>query len=224
MPSTVNSSRTVTKRFGGPGLPGPNGNGSRGNGWHGKKDGDTQDRFLPEKYRIAMWVVLGAIVMMFVALSSAYILLSGSAEWRPIRMPRVFFLSTGIILGSGATMETARRSLKHGNNRKHTRFLISTLLLGLAFLASQLWGWRQLVSEGVYFSGRPHSSFFYLFTGVHGVHLLGGIIALGYLVTRLRRQWDTAERRLAVTEAVTLYWHFMEGVWVWLFLLLLLWK
>jgi cytochrome c oxidase subunit III len=224
MPTTVNSSRTVAKPFGGPGLPGPNGNGSKGNGWHGRKDDDARRRFLPEAYRVATWVVLGGIVMIFAALSSIYIALSGDSEWRPVRMPSMFFLSTGIILGSSATMETARRSLKHGINQRYVRFLFSTLLLGFAFLAAQLWGWRQLVAEGAYFSGRPHSSFFYLFTGAHGVHLLGGIVGLTYLVARTRRQWDDAERKLVMTDVISLYWHFMDGLWIWLFLLLLLWR
>src|SRR5207244_10080580 len=104
MPATVKSNKTVTRsRFGlggGPPFPGPNGNGSRGNGWHGKSDDGGARRFSPEAIRVTVWIVLAAIVMMFVALSSAYayIALSGGTQWRPVRMPRMFFVSTGIIL------------------------------------------------------------------------------------------------------------------------------
>src|SRR5437660_1268887 len=86
---------------------------------------------------------------------------------------------------------------------------------------------RQLVRQGVYMSSNPHSSFFYLFTAAHGLHLFGGILALGYLVLRTTRRRDTVEgelKRLGAAEATTIYWHFMDGLWVALFLLLFFWK
>jgi cytochrome c oxidase subunit 3 len=136
----------------------------------------------------------------------------------------MFLLSTGIILASSGTIESARRSLKQGIERRYGRLLLFTLVLGLAFLSAQLLGWRELVAQGVYLEGQPHSSFFYLFTGVHGLHLLGGILALSYLLARYRHAWSESERRQAVTDVVVLYWHFMDGLWVWLFLLLLVWR
>ncbi len=226
MATTVTSTKTVSKKeigLGGPRVPGPNG--KNGNGWRGRDDEGARRGFSPETYRVTMWVMLAAIVMMFVALSSAYIILSAGDQWRPVRMPRMFFLSTGIILVSSATIRTARRSLKQASEREYTRWLLVTLLLGLSFLVSQFLGWRQLVTQGVYFSGHPHSSFFYLFSGAHGVHVLGGLLALSYLFARALRGWkETAgEKREALTDVVSLYWHFMDGIWIWLFLLLLLW-
>jgi len=225
--STVKIPRTVEKKHGfggGPGFPGPNGNGSKGNGWHRKKDDGPKRGLTPAAYRVTMWVVLGSVVMLFGVLSIAYIVLSGGEGWSPIRMPRLFFISTGVILISSATISIARRSLKQGSERSYRRFLWLTLLLGLGFLAAQLFGWRQLVAEGVYFSGRPHSSFFYLCTGMHGIHLLGGILGLIYLAVRTRRWLEQEEKQQTLTDAVALYWHFMDGVWIWLFLLLLLWR
>jgi cytochrome c oxidase subunit 3 len=173
-----------------------------------------------------MWVLLAAIVMIFVALGSAYIFLSGGAQWQPVRMPKAFILSTGLILISSATIEAARREIHHENSQRYARWLLATLLLGAAFVCSQLVGWKQLVGEGVYISGNPHSSFFYLFTGAHGIHLLGGMVALSYLALRARKLvfGVSSEKRVAATDAVSLYWHFMDGLWVALFLLLLLWK
>ena len=172
------------------------------------------------------WILLAAIVMMFVALASSYIFLSGDKEWQPVRMPGTFTLSTGLILISSATMEAARRRLRQEDNRRYASWLLVTLVLGLAFVGSQLLGWKQLVAEGVYLSGNPHSSFFYLFTGAHGIHLVGGIAAVSYLAMRARRVLVgvSNEKRLAAADAVSLYWHFMDGLWVCLFLLLLLWK
>jgi cytochrome c oxidase subunit III len=207
-----------------PKAPGPNGNGSNGNGrrkWFG-----GERRFSKDTYRIAMWILLAAIVMIFVALGSAYIFLSGSAQWQPVRMPKAFILSTGLILISSATIEAARREIHHENSQRYARWLLATLLLGAAFVCSQLVGWKQLVGEGVYLSGNPHSSFFYLFTGAHGIHLLGGMVALSYLALRARKLvfGVSSEKRVAAADAVSLYWHFMDGLWVALFLLLLLWK
>jgi cytochrome c oxidase subunit 3 len=223
----VTSTRTETKGIIGsnwPKTPGPNGTGSDGNGkrkWFG-----DEKQFPKDTYRITTWILLAAIVMMFVALASSYIVLSGGDQWQPVRMPRVFNLSTGLILVSSATMEAARRRLRQEDNRKYANWLLVTLVLGLAFVASQLLGWKQLVAEGVYLSGNPHSSFFYLFTGAHGIHLFGGIVAVSYL--RMRAHLGLVgvrnEKRLAATDAVSLYWHFMDGLWVCLFLLLLLWK
>ena len=224
---TVTSTRTETKGIIGsnwPKAPGPNGNGSNGNGrrkWFG-----GEKRFSKDTYRIMTWILLAAIVMMFVALASSYIFLSGDKEWQPVRMPGTFTLSTGLILISSATMEAARRRLRQEDNRRYANWLLVTLVLGLAFVGSQLLGWKQLVAEGVYLSGNPHSSFFYLFTGAHGIHLFGGIVAVSYLAMRARRVLVgvSNEKRLAAADAVSLYWHFMDGLWVCLFLLLLLWK
>lgn len=223
--ATVTSTKTATKiesRL--PKAPGPNGNGSNGNGrrkWFG-----DEKHFSPDTYRITVWLLLAAVVMMFVALASAYIFLSGGDQWQPVRMPRTFFISTGLILISSMTMATARRRLREEDGRRYALWLLITLVLGLGFVSSQIVGWKQLVAEGVYLSKNPHSSFFYLFTGAHGLHLLGGMTALSYLALRARRILVGVgeEKRLAATDAVTLYWHFMDGIWVCLFLLLLFWN
>jgi len=173
-----------------------------------------------------MWVVLAAIVMMFAALSSAYIILSADTERLRVAMPRMFFLSTGIILLSSFTIETAKRSLKGKNETRYRGWTIVTLVLGLLFLTAQVLGWRELAGQGVYFAAHPHRTFFYLFTGVHGVHLLGGIAGLSYLIIRTRRKGRKSGIVPAETSAalMSLYWHTMDGLWIWLFLLLLILK
>ena len=225
--ATVTSTKTATKAVigsGWPKHPGGNGNGSNGNGR--RRSFRDRNRFSKESYRIMTWIVLAAVVMMFVALASSYIFLSGGEQWRPIQVPKTFLLSTGLILISSVTMESARRSLHQQQRATYGRWLGITLLLGLAFVVTQLVGWRKLVGEGVYLSANPHNSFFYLFTGAHGIHLLGGITALSYLGLRARRVLVgvSAEKRLALTDSVSLYWHFMDGLWVALFLLLVFWN
>jgi cytochrome c oxidase subunit 3 len=217
---------TKTGLGSGPKFPGPNGNGApKGNG---------HDAAWPEfkssanRYRIGMWVALAAILMMFTALTSAYIVRAASAnDWQPITMPRILLLSTTLIVISSGTLEVAKRKLKAVLERAHRRWLLVTVALGFGFLVSQLLAWRQLVRQGVYVASNPHSSFFYLLTATHGVHLAGGLCALAYLSFRARLPEESEMavlKRQAAADAVTLYWHFMDGLWIYLFLLLFLWR
>jgi cytochrome c oxidase subunit 3 len=226
MATTVTSTKTAEKREarlgGGSKFPGPNGKGPKGNGGGGKKD--PQRGLSPAAYRVTMWVVIAAIVMMFAALSSAYIILSVGTERRSVSMPRMFYLSTGVIALSSWTIEKAKRSLTRGDKASYSRWIITTLVLGLLFLAAQLLGWRELAAQGVYFAGHPHSTFFYFFTGVHGIHLLGGIAGLSYLAIRARRKDKQSAANTTSAGVMALYWHTMDGLWIWLFLLLLIWK
>jgi cytochrome c oxidase subunit III len=229
MATTVTSTRSATKketRFGGGAKPpGPNGKGPHGNGSQGDQDGKRR-RLSPAAYRITMWVVVAAVVMMFAALSSAYIILSAGEQRVRVAMPLMFFLSTGLIVLSSISFESAKRSLKLGRVSGYVRRIVLTLVIGLLFLAAQLMGWRELAAQGIYFASHPHSSFFYFLTGVHGIHLLGGIVGLLYLVarTRPREKQIAAERMTTLTDVVSLYWHAMDGLWLWVFVLLLVWR
>ncbi|MFS8084778.1 MAG: heme-copper oxidase subunit III, partial [Acidobacteriota bacterium] len=188
MAATVTSTEVIDAAIG-------SGSGPRGgNGFHkngGSRDGQNGEplRFTPARYRIGVWVAIGSIVMLFTALTSAYIVRSASGnDWRPIVMPKVLWLSTALILISSLTMEISRRSLKQQHDERYGRWLVVTVVLGLGFLASQILAWRQLVRQGVYMASNPYNSFFYLFTAAHGLHLLGGITALTYLLLRTRRR------------------------------------
>ena len=175
-----------------------------------------------------MWVTLASIAMLFTSLSSAYIVRSGTAaDWIPLAIPKVMFASTALILLSSVTIEIARRKLRQSFGDAYSRYLLITGVLGLAFLGSQLIAWRQLARQGIYVSTHPHSSFFYLLTGAHAVHLIGGLLGLTFLWLRsLRKLQQPAliARRQAAADAVSIYWHFMDGLWIYLFLLLFLWR
>jgi cytochrome c oxidase subunit III len=225
MATMVTSTKKVTNKGIGAGGrgPGPNGKKPGGNGFHG---GDRSKRkFSPASYRITMWMVLAAIVMMFGALSVAYVMVS-EEQRKPVPMPRMFFVSTGLILVSSATFHWAKRSLQQDRAGAYLRWLLATLGLGIGFLVSQLVGWRELARAGVYFSGHPRSTFFYLATALHGGHLVGGIGLVFYLVSRrLRPLWQLhAEKNTVWTRVVGLYWHTMDAIWIWLFVLLLIFK
>ena len=234
--TVISTEKTIERpKVTGRGSNGHHGNGSRGKGGGGSPGGNRGDGgrhqpqdFSPSSYRIGMWVALASITMLFTALTSAYIVRAGLGnDWRPVRMPSLLWLSTALILTSSVTLEAARKFLKRGNNRKYRLWLSLTVFLGLGFLGTQVLAWRQMVLQGVYLASNPHSSFFYLLTGVHGLHLLGGILTLDFLLLRAWRTLSDAlaqRKRQAAVDAVTLYWHFMDGLWIYLFLLLFLWR
>ncbi len=206
-----------------------NGNGSKGPRPPGDDGGPLRDDAAPYQYRIGMWVAIAAILMMFAALTSAYVFRAGTRDWRPISIPPLMWASTLVIVVSSATFELARRSLKRDDGRKYRLWLWASLALGALFIALQLLAWRRLVAQGVYLATNPHSSFFYVLTGLHGLHLAGGIAGLGYLIARARRESGEVKRQTkavgaARADAVGIYWHFMDGLWLYLFGLLFFWR
>lgn len=212
----------------GPGGGGPNGPGGPGGG-----GGEEPRRFSPDRYRIGVLVGLASILMMFTALASAYVVRSGmptSTDWRGGDMPSFVYVSTALIVLSSLTLARAQSAQRNNEPPAYRLWLGVTLLLGLGFLASQVLAWRELVGRGLYLASNPHSSFFYVLTGLHGLHLAGGILALALLCVHARRAGTASDsveadlKRRTLTDVVGIYWHFMDGLWVFLFLLLLFWR
>jgi cytochrome c oxidase subunit 3 len=228
MPSTLTTDIGIKPGVGG-GRFGPGEGDQFGSGPSNSKDWppgwSSEDASEPEKYRIGMWVALASILMLFVALTSAYIvrgvpaLGGGQDDWLPIDMPSVLWLNTAVLLASSVTIELARRALKKNEYERFKSWITLTTLLGLAFLGGQLMAWRQLAAQGVFINSHPHSSFFYLLTSLHGLHLLGGVIALAYVTVAAFRMRIGFKRRAAV-QVTAIYWHFMDGLWIYLFGLL----
>jgi len=188
---------------------------------------------------MGMAFALAGISMLFVALTSAYVVRYGlDPGWRSIRMPWVLPLNTAVLLASSITLELARRTLRSTRPSEALRWLYLTLAFGALFLAGQLFAWRQLSAAGVYLSTNPHASFFYLLTGLHALHLLGGLLALAYVSVEFRRHEVVALAEGPVrpgastlvgslcraVDVTALYWHFMDGLWVYVFVLLFAWR
>ena len=171
-------------------------------------------------YITGMTVGLGGILMFFMALVSAYIVRKGmpNSGWRPLDVPRILWLNTLIILASSLTLARSRRCFRADNESGFRYWWGWTTALGIFFLAGQFIAWRQLVGAGIYLATNPSSSFFYVFTAAHGLHLLGGVLALLSVAFRPTHRLT----RGTASEVVAMYWHFMDGLWVFLFLLLLL--
>jgi cytochrome c oxidase subunit III len=206
---------------------GPRGGGAGGFGGNG--GGESRAWSVPARaYRTGMYMALAGITMLFAAFTSAMVVRQGvSNDWVHTSLPRVLWLNTAILLASSATLELAKRGLKSGQSRRFILWLDVTAVLGAAFIAGQLVAWKELAARGVYLATNPSSSFFYLLTAAHGVHLLGGITALFYLVIRARPSADGSRPARQLTGAETpvevtaIYWHFMDGLWVYILILMM---
>lgn len=219
------------KSFGG----GNGGNGGRNRGGGGgggdRPNGDNhaEEEFKPEKYRVGMWIILVLVFMTFSALISAYMVIAVNrqAEWKPVSLPYQVWISTAILFLSSITLEFARRNLNNSKQIAAKNWLLATTALGAIFVASQLLSWQQLVDNGVYVEGNPYAGFFYIMTATHAIHLIGGIIALGYLLLKswnITRHPETLFKRQTAGSVVSLYWHAMDGLWIILLALLIFWK
>jgi cytochrome c oxidase subunit III len=205
---------------------GPN-NGGPGGGGGGGGDRDSSPEWSPDKYRIGVYVGIISILIMFGALGLAYVFrMQAPAPATRLRfeLPNLLWLSTALIVASSITLTVAKYHLRRGAARIYRHWLAVTLLLGLGFLLSQILSWRQLSAQAFFLATNTHSVFFYVLTALHGLHLLGGIIALGLLLIYARRPSAyTADRPkiVAFTDSAGLYWHFMDLLWLGVFALLL---
>lgn len=213
----------------------------------GGGDEDDNARHLQvrlRRARLGMAVAVIGIVMVFVSFTSAYVVRQGMPsfdpranslvhEWFPVPLPRLLLINTFVLLLSSAAMELARRQTGRQvvlaqataipgvslGEEKQIPWLALTALLGIIFLAGQWMVWRELAARGYYLATSASSSFVYLLTGVHGVHLLGGIVALltAFAASLLRRPLDS---QFVVQDVTGWYWHFMAILWVYILCLL----
>jgi cytochrome c oxidase subunit III len=172
--------------------------------------------------RIGLWILLAVITSLFGLFISAYWMRMGHAhgDWNRLAVPRLLWLNTVLLILSSAGMQWARSAATKGPADQVRVALIAGGVLALAFLAGQLLAWRQLSASGYFMVSGPASAFFYLLTGVHGLHLLGGLLVWGKTVVRMARGVELIDLRLSV-ELCTVYWHYLLLVWLVLFAVLL---
>jgi cytochrome c oxidase subunit III len=214
----------ITSKPGGPGGP-PSGAPPEGRGGGG--DGDAQPAPRPREvsgrvYFTGIWLAVAAILMFFMALVSAYIVRKGTGtDWRMVApLPRILWLNTAILLLSSWALEASRNAREREDAKAFRGWWAAATGLGVLFLAGQWVAWRELAAAGVYLATNPSSSFFYLLTAAHGLHVAGGLAALLYVLSR-----DWARLRASggvAAEVAGIYWHFMDGLWVFLLLVLTL--
>lgn len=173
----------------------------------------------PKKF--ALWLFIVSVVMVFAGMTSAYIVRQGEGNWLEFDLPNVFWYTSGIIILSSLSLQWAYSSAKNDNFNNIKIGLLITFILGIAFLVGQWFSWEALVEEDVYFVGNPSGSFMYVFTGLHAIHLISGVIFLIIvLISALRNKIHS--QKLAQLEMCVTYWHFLGGLWLYLFMFLLL--
>jgi cytochrome c oxidase subunit 3 len=173
----------------------------------------------PKKF--ALWLFLVTVLMIFAALTSAYIVRQAEGNWLEYELPEIFWVTSGIVLLSSVSMQVAYFAAKKDNFIGLRIAMVLTVLLGFAFLVGQWYSWVALVDREVFFVGNPAGSFLYVFTGLHALHLISGVIFLIIVLISTFR-YKVHSQALNTLEMATTYWHFLGGLWLYLFLFLLL--
>lgn len=194
-------------------------------GWGGGGDGGSdggRGAFRRASFT-GLYVLLAASIMLFAAFTSAMVVRRGlSDDWVSMPKPPILLVNTGVLLASSLALELARRALKSGGRTRFNAWWTAGTALGVLFLGGQALTWNQLNTASVFISTNPSSSFFYVLTVAHAVHLLGGVSALLYVdVQALRLSLGPAKRTAIDISAI--FWHFLDGLWLYLMVLFYVW-
>ncbi|MBN3584252.1 cytochrome c oxidase subunit 3 [Algoriphagus aestuarii] len=173
----------------------------------------------PKKF--ALWLFMVTVVMIFAAMTSAYIVRQSEGNWLEYDLPQIFWITSGIVVLSSVFLQYGYYSAKKDNLAGLKMGLIGAVVLGIAFLIGQWYSWVALVDEEVFFVGNPSGSFLYVFTGLHALHLISGVIFL-IIVLISSFRFQIHSKAMVRMEMATTYWHFLGGLWLYLFMFLLL--
>ena len=189
----------------------------------GPEDVETASTAGPPAARIGLWILLAVITSLFGLFFSAYHMRMEHAhgDWSPLVLPRVLWLNTALLIGSSVCMQWARVAAVRAQPDRVKVALIAGGVLAWAFLAGQLLAWSQLTASGYFVTSNPATSFFYLLTAVHGLHLLGGLLVWSKTVVRLARAGAELIDVSLSLELCTVYWHYLLLVWLVLYAVLL---
>jgi cytochrome c oxidase subunit 3 len=161
--------------------------------------------------------------MVFAAFTSAMVVRRGlSDDWASTDKPPILWVNTAVLLASSGMLEMARRALRAGVRSRFNTWWTAGTALGLLFLAGQAVAWTQLRAAGVYIATNPSSSFFYVLTASHAFHLVGGVSALIYVDAQALRLRLGPAKRTAI-DISAIFWHFLDGLWLYLMLLFYVW-
>ncbi|MBF9253878.1 cytochrome c oxidase subunit 3 [Pontibacter sp. 172403-2] len=185
---------------------------------------DANDAAGVHPLKFALWLIIISIIMMFAAFTSAYIVRRAEGNWLEFDLPSILALNSAIIVLSSITMQLAYFSAKKNNLGTLKMMLLLTVGLGTAFLIGQWYAWGDLVQNNIYFGGsgaNPAGSFIYVLTGVHGFHIITGLIFL-LIVLASSLRYKIHSKKMLRIQLCTIYWHFLGGLWLYLYFFLLL--
>ena len=178
-------------------------------------------------YKLILWFAMISMTMMFAGLTSAFVVSKSRPDWlQDFQLPFAFFASTATIIACSVTFHLAKRSIQKDNRAATSGFLITTLILGLLFVYLQFAGFRAIINDGYYFTGSESNittTFLYVVTLVHMAHLAGGIISLLIIIYNHFKQKYNSRQTLGI-ELGAMYWHFLDFLWVLLFVFLYFFK
>lgn len=189
-------------------------------GYLGEPGGNERSPIPPVK--IGLYVFLAVVGALFSLFISAYLMRVGTPDWWSTPIPRLLWLNTAALIVSSAAMQWAKTEAQHGRSDTVKTALLAALASAVLFLTGQIFAWRELTQAGYVLTDNPANSFFYVITGMHGLHILGGLVALGRTMTKARSAPASRSLRLSV-DLCAVYWHFMLAVWLVLFALFAGW-
>lgn len=191
-------------------------------------DSVARERDLNSLSVFTVIVALGTVTMTFGAMIAAFLIRSQVPRfWAPITLPRILWATTVILLASSITFEAARRLLRRNDQHGFHRLLVWTTALGVFFLAGQITAWLQILRTGITLTRNPHSWFIFLFSGLHGLHIIAGLAGFGYLLFRTREPATGPRYQMntrVIANAVSIFWHYLDFLWIVLFVLLTTWR
>ena len=173
----------------------------------------------PKKF--GLWLFIASVVMLFASLTSAYIVREAEGNWVYFELPKLFYVTSIIVIISSVTMQLAYVAAKKDELAKVKLWIVLTSILGVSFLVGQVLAWKELVLSSIYLVGNPSGSFLYILTGLHGLHLVSAVIFL-LIVLNATFKFKVHAKRLAQLEMCLTYWHFLGVLWLYLFVFLLI--
>jgi cytochrome c oxidase subunit 3 len=173
--------------------------------------------------KFGMWLFLASVMMLFMSITSAYIVRQAEGNWVYFDLPSLFYATSVIIVVSSITMQLAYFAVKKDSASTAKAMMLLTSILGVAFLVGQFFGWKQLVANSVYLVGNPSGSFLYILTGLHGLHVISAVIFLLIMLSAIFKG-KAHSGNMTKMEMCTTYWHFLGGLWLYLFVFLLLYR
>lgn len=186
-----------------------------------KYDNYHQNKIHPQKF--GLWISFASIAMMFGAFTSAYIVRRAAGNWLEFKLPEVFYISTAVLILSSICLHLSYQGFKKMRSVQHRGFLVGAFLLGIAFVVLQYQGWMTLFDMGIELTGNPSGSFLYMISGVHVLHILGGLATMVVaMIHAFSLPCNPSPRRLLRFDLVRQYWHFVDILWIYLLIFLLI--